>query len=88
MNNYDYPWGADGPDAPWNQNDPIMKECHVCEGHGTEPCCDCEEGEDEDGAKCLTCSGTGKVPCSECEGGGEIEADPEDYEPDPDRDRD
>lgn len=29
MNNYDYPWGADTPDAPWNQSDPESKEVNV-----------------------------------------------------------
>lgn len=28
-NNYDYPYGADGPDAPWNQNDIEEKEFGV-----------------------------------------------------------
>ena len=28
-NNYDYPCGADGPDAPWNQNDIEEKEFGV-----------------------------------------------------------
>ena len=28
-NNYDYPCGADGPDAPWNQSDPEPVEVEV-----------------------------------------------------------
>lgn len=81
MNNHDYPLGSDNDDAPWNQDDPVMRECPVCEGEETETCGDCNEGEDpDDGSKCLTCSGTGKVPCSECEGTGEVEAEPDDYE--------
>lgn len=29
MDNYNYPWGADTPDAPWNQSDPEPKEVDV-----------------------------------------------------------
>lgn len=29
MNNYDYPMGADTPDAPWNQVDPEPKKIEV-----------------------------------------------------------
>lgn len=29
MNNYDYPWGADTSDAPWNQSDPEPKKVDV-----------------------------------------------------------
>lgn len=29
MNNYDYPWGADTLDAPWNQSDPEPKKVDV-----------------------------------------------------------
>ena len=28
-NNYDYPWGADGPNAPWNQVDNPEREIEV-----------------------------------------------------------
>lgn len=29
MNNYDYPWGADNSEAPWNQTDLEPKEINV-----------------------------------------------------------
>ena len=29
MNNYDYPIGSDGPDAPWNQVDPEPRQVEV-----------------------------------------------------------
>lgn len=29
MNNYDYPMGADNPNAPWNQEDNTEREFHV-----------------------------------------------------------
>ena len=29
MNNYDYPIGSDGPDAPWNQVDPEPRKIEV-----------------------------------------------------------
>jgi hypothetical protein len=29
MNNYDYSWGADTPNAPWNQSGPEPKEVDV-----------------------------------------------------------
>jgi len=29
MNNYDYPIGSDTPEAPWNQEEPEMKEVEV-----------------------------------------------------------
>ena len=29
MNNYDYPWGADNSEAPWNQSDPEPRKVNV-----------------------------------------------------------
>lgn len=29
MDNYNYPWGADTPDAPWNQSEQEPKEVNV-----------------------------------------------------------
>lgn len=72
MNNFDYPWGADNSDAPWNQGDEPMKECPECEGTGKHSCLDCHEGEDDDGNKCLYCSGIGIITCEECNGTGEV----------------
>lgn len=33
-NNYDYPLGADTPDAPWNEKEPHMVKCEACDGNG------------------------------------------------------
>lgn len=80
MNNFDYPWGSDNADAPWNQGDEPMKECPECGGEKIVTCYDCHEGEDDDGSKCLPCSGTGQISCPECEGTGEIPMTDEDIQ--------
>ena len=33
-NNYDYPLGADTPDAPWNEKEPHYVKCEACNGKG------------------------------------------------------
>ena len=33
-NNYDYPLGADNPDAPWNEKEPHRVKCEACDGNG------------------------------------------------------
>ncbi len=40
------------PNAPWNQEDPKMIDCWVCNGTGVDP---------EDGEPCYKCNGTGKI---------------------------
>lgn len=46
-----YPMGAENdPSAPWNQVDPLMKDCETCDGTG-----------ELDGEPCPDCDGTGEV---------------------------
>ena len=84
MNHHDYPLGSDTKDAPWQANDPEMKECPCCEGTKKQDCLDCHEGEDDDGSKCLVCSGTGLINCEECNGTGKVEKTDEDLQADED----
>ena len=81
MNNHDYPLGSDTPDAPWNASDPIMKECPTCNGVGM-ICNNCEEDYETCTCEEEDTRSMGHHDCSACEGSGEVEADPEDYEPD------
>lgn len=70
MNNFDYPWGSDNSDAPWNQGDEPMKECPTCEGCENW-CSNCEESRDdcecgeEEFEPCPECGGTGEVPMTD-----------------------
>ncbi len=68
MNNYNYPPGSDVPWAPWNQENPKMEECFMCNGSGVS----------EDGMMlCKLCGGEGEIPIIKDEGEGE---DPDYYE--------
>lgn len=99
-NNYDYPLGADNPDAPWNQPEPHMVKCEACNGKGyhwyaynfdTDHETECTEETWSALPKTEEAAGTGhyirgeKETCEVCDGVGEIEYE-EDYEPDYDDD--
>lgn len=71
--NWNYPEGADGPDAPWNQPDPVP--CPECEGTGK--IIDTDEPLDSEDREWT---------CSVCDGLGEV--DPRTLEDDPDDERD
>jgi hypothetical protein len=70
--NWNYPEGADGPNAPWNEPDPIP--CPHCEGTGKILDPDADEPEDR------------IFDCMECEGSGEV--DPRTIEEDDPPERD
>ena len=82
MNNFDYPWGADNSDAPWNHGDEPMKECPACDGYGKRECEYCDETPVNHYTDCEECCGTQsrKMICPECEGTGEVPMTDEDIQ--------
>lgn len=47
------------PNAPWNQREPEIVPCDVCDGTGVDP---------EDGEECYKCNGTGEIEDGNLEG--------------------
>lgn len=100
-NNYNYPLGADTPDAPWNEKEPDMIECEECNGKGyhwfaydieTDEETECSEEawkalpETEDAAGEEHCIRGEKVTCEECDGDGEVEYEYDEPDYEPDYD--
>ena len=71
-----YPPGAENdPHAPYNHEEPKMRECDFCNGKKVLyiSCCT-QEPVDEDIAMCPEChEHLGEEDCPECDGTGEVE---------------
>lgn len=66
-----YPPGADGPNAPWNQPEPKTVDCEKCGGRGD------VEVKTDSGLfvnDCPDCGGWGQVEIEEPEGGKDWDA--------------
>ena len=69
-----YPAGAEfDPRAPWNEKEPRMIPCPVCNGKGYTYYNEDGDEISEDEYNALPSDCRGKDPCDECNGEGEIE---------------
>lgn len=81
--NYNYPPGADGPNAPWNryEKEITMKPCPDCDGNGyfeDSECC----GAHLSHGICMECKEHSEpAKCEVCDGSGQVEDDEEPIDP-------